>query len=103
LLLLPGLLTARSTTTVTLYPHSWVNVERYKDNQNAAYAFRALSKKSEQRAYVGRQDNESGFTNTFRMAYAFDLSQIPAGLQVLNVKLFMSVTLTSNSLLKYSL
>jgi hypothetical protein len=73
-----------------------VNIEQYRATRNDGLSYRDLPYRSEDRAYVGRQDDEAGFSNTFRMAYAFDLSQIPAGLQVISVKLVMSVTLTSN-------
>jgi hypothetical protein len=70
-----------------------VNVERYyEDDESTAYTYGIAPYGSQTRAYVGRKDSERGYTNAFRMAYKFDLSQVPSDAYVLSVKLFANIT-----------
>lgn len=83
----------QSNTVVNVAASDWVNVERYKANSQSAYDYRELNHGSEDRAYCGRNDYVAGYTNTFRLVYKFDLSQIPSAANIQQVKLMTNVSM----------
>lgn len=101
MLLLSHVCAAQYTQTLVQYPNGNMReIERYRvslqGGGETGDQYRQDSPSLTGYAYVGKQDNAPDLKNTFRMIYGFDLSSIPENSEIVSVKLYATITFTSN-------